>query len=182
MKTRKMFNRLKKDKSALSSVITIGGIIAVIMGLVVAPLLLIYIPKWTKEAEAEHMDEISDSFSNIRGNINKMIENDKINGVSNVRLDLGTQANSLFLPDSRGTLTLKPDSHEIIVYNANNSIDVYSRSVGSIEYSSNNYEYTDQTYIYENGGVILDQDTGSTMELLPGININRHTRYFIGRL
>ncbi|UCH88964.1 MAG: DUF2341 domain-containing protein [Thermoplasmata archaeon] len=171
----RLIPRFKKDKDALSSVITVCGIIAAILGFIIAPLFTIYIPKWTKEAEAEHMDETADAFASLRGNINHMIERNKIGTTASTRLKLGTELNNYFLPDSTGTLYLKPYSPEFSIFNADNPIDLYAKSYGSIEYSSNNHEYTDQRFIYENGAVIKEQDDVSTMELRPELDIQKHT-------
>jgi hypothetical protein len=175
MQRKKYIRRFRKDRNALSSVITVAGIIAAIMGFVVAPLLTVYVPIKTKEAEAEHMDDVSDTFVSIRGNINSLIDKNKVNSQSNVRLDMGTDLNNFLLPDSSGTVNLDPSSHEMKVFNSNNSLDIYAKSAGSIEYSSNNHEFVDQRYIYESGGVIVDQGAGGTMDLTPGLKITRHT-------
>jgi hypothetical protein len=166
---------LKSDESGLSSVITIGGIIAAIMGFVIAPILTVYVPMWTKDAEAEHMSDTADSFSTLRGNINKMIERNKVNGQSDIRLKLGTELNNYFLPDSTGTLYLRPNTPEFSIYNADNSMDLYAKGAGSIEYLAQNHEYSDQRFIYENGAVLKEQSGQNTMDLVPKMDIQKHT-------
>lgn len=165
---------LAADKSGLSSLITVTGIIAVIMSLVIAPLLTFYIPKWTKEAEAGHMDEVSASFTSLHTKIHKMIERNRVNDQSSVRIDLGAETDGVFTSSSTGALSLRPGVPELKIYNSNNSADLYAKSYGSIGYSSRNQQYVDQTYIYENGGVIVEQNNGNTMEVNPDFTIQRH--------
>jgi hypothetical protein len=171
---RKFRRRFGDDPRGVSSVITVCGIIAVILGLVIGPILTIYIPMWTKEAEAEHMDDMVKSFSSLRGNINKMMERGSLKAQSNVRMQLGTDLNNLMLPDSTGTLYLRPVSSEINVYNSDNSMDLYAKSFGSIEYAAQNHQYTDQRYVYENGAVIFEQSGKNTMGQVPEMDIQRN--------
>ena len=48
--------------------------------------------------------------------------------------------------------------------------------MGSLEYRSDNNYWITQNYIYEYGGVFLQQDTGSVVKLLPSITITNDSQ------
>jgi hypothetical protein len=49
--------------------------------------------------------------------------------------------------------------------------NIVSENMGSLEYRSNNNYWISQNYIYQYGGVFLQQDTGGVVKLLPTITI-----------
>jgi len=60
----------------------------------------------------------------------------------------------------------------LISYGYSPSVSSTTLPLGSIEYRSNNIYYTPQTYYYQLGGVFLEQDDGSTMEIPPSISLS----------
>ncbi|MGC9307867.1 MAG: hypothetical protein ACP5FL_03725, partial [Thermoplasmatota archaeon] len=55
------------------------------------------------------------------------------------------------------------------------SIDAETMSMGTIEYSSENAYFVDQTYIYEGGAVILNQSQGQAVISAPSLSIQNVT-------
>ena len=53
----------------------------------------------------------------------------------------------------------------------NGSIDIQTMSIGTIEYSSENAYFVDQTYVYEGGAVILNQSQGKAIISPPALSI-----------
>ena len=60
----------------------------------------------------------------------------------------------------------------LIVYGYSPTVTSLTMPLGDIEYRSNNIYYTPQTYYYQLGGVFLEQDDGSTMEIPPSVSLS----------
>lgn len=56
-------------------------------------------------------------------------------------------------------------------YNVIANPNIIDHSMGSLEYHSNNNYWISQNYIYQYGGVFLQQDNGAVVKLLPSITI-----------
>lgn len=69
-------------------------------------------------------------------------------------------------PDG-GPVTRTPDRY----YEKTGAI--FNHKMGSLEYRSSNNYWISQNYIYQYGGVFLQQDTGDVVKLLPSITITK---------
>ena len=57
-----------------------------------------------------------------------------------------------------------------------NAIIIPTSKMGSLEYHSNNNYWISQNYIYQYGGVFLQQDNGAVVKLLPSITITQDSK------
>ena len=75
------------------------------------------------------------------------------------------------------TLNISPDIDPVISqptgYHPRNGTSIFSHTMGSLEYHSGNNYWITQDYIYQYGGVFLQQDNGAVVKLLPSITITR---------
>jgi hypothetical protein len=60
----------------------------------------------------------------------------------------------------------------LITYGFTSGVSSITLPLGSIEYRSNNFYYTPQNYYYQLGGVFLEQEDGSTVEIPPSISLS----------
>lgn len=150
-----------------------GVVVALLMiGLVITAISfvqLVYVPDWMEKREAEHMDEVGRQFSQLKFAVDALSISEKQSSITSP-ITLGSKEMP-FLASSRsyGSIEVKPDDYRIEFQQAHSG-DIYSfTSVGSLKYSSKNAYFIDQSYIFENGAVILSQDKGDILYSQPNI-------------
>ncbi len=163
--------QMKKIKNSDNAVV---GIVAsfLIIGLIVAVISVIqtqYVPKWMKEKESEHMDELADQFAQLNYAINTHIVNQKPKVPISTTITLGSKEMP-YLMSMRafGQLKILKDRFKIEINGSSN----YTKTAGIIKYSSYNNYFINQEYIYECGGVILNQNSGNAMYIRPRFDIS----------
>lgn len=176
MKKRKLFN---SDNGVVGIVVAV-----LLIGLMVSVIALIqtqYVPQWMKEKEAEHMEEVIDQFTRMKFAIDTQIATE-INTPIATTITLGSkempylvsqrsygQLDILKYPDSGFSfLITATDLTNTIIYDSND-INGDVSGIGTIQYSSSNAYYIDQSFIYEAGAIITYQDDGSDMTIQPAI-------------
>lgn len=162
----------------------IVGIVVTILliGLIVCVISIIqtvYIPKWMEQTEAEHMDEVADQFAQMKSAIdiqgvigsNQPTQHTSISTIS-TGITLGSREFP-FLMSARafGSLNIFPDtSFEVVITDKYGKIS--DNSSATIQYSSSNAYFLDQSYIYE-AGVVLSQDQGDIILMKPTFSVTR---------
>jgi len=151
------------------------GIVAafLIVGLVVAVLSVVqtqYVPKWMKEKEADHMDELADQFAQLNYAINTHVVNQRTKVPISTTITLGSDKMPYLMSlRAYGELQILKNQFGL---NVNGSYNNYSVNASIIKYTSFNNYFIDQNYIYESGGVILDQKSGNAMYIRPRFDIS----------
>jgi hypothetical protein len=151
-----------------------GVIIALLMiGLVISAISLVqsvFVPQWMSEKEAEHMEEVAKQFSQLKFAVDTLIISENSISSINCPITLGSkELPFLFSSRSYGDLEVRSNDYKIDIDDGNK--DNYSFDLSSIVYNSHNAYYINQNYVFENGAVILDQDSGDTIKLYPNIDI-----------
>lgn len=174
-RNRKMIGFICSDEGVAGIVVAV-----LLLGLIVSAVGMvqgIFVPRWMEEKEAEHMEEVSNQFSQLKFAIDAQSALQEPNCPISTSITLGSKELP-FLVSSRsyGSLKILPEEFRIIVnvlqvQDANSNVNPYVDVLGSIEYSSSNAYYIDQSYILENGALILSQDSGQIMSALPALSI-----------
>jgi hypothetical protein len=131
------------------------------------------IPDWTEEREAEHMEKVGDQFTQLKFAVDMLSMIDK--GGNKITSDINLGIKEIPLPflksgKSYGFLKILDDECKINI--TDQISNVYSFSLGSIQYSSRNTEYVDMDFIYEAGGIVINQKSGNFMYSRPYLDIN----------
>lgn len=162
---------MKKIKNSDNAVV---GIVAafLIVGLVVAVLSVIqtqYVPKWMREKEADHMNELADQFAQLNYAISTHVLNEKSDIPISTSITLGSEEMP-YLMSMRAFGELKIFNDDVVIQiNGTPNVNL---TVGSIKYSSFNSYFINQDYTYECGGIILSQQSGSTMLIKPFFSVD----------
>ncbi|MFE3845745.1 hypothetical protein ACFL1L_02655 [Thermoplasmatota archaeon] len=163
---------MKISKITKSDEAVVGIIVAVLliglMLIVVSILQTVFIPNWMKQVEAEHMDEVSEQFAQLKF----AIDLQTVLNVSNLPISTPVTIGNKGFPilnsgQSFGDLTINEDATIFTIDNTSTPLI----ELGTIQYSSNNFYFLDQTYTYESGGIIITQDEGSIMTIKPSITM-----------
>jgi len=158
--------KIKNTDHAIVGVVSTFLIIGLLVA-VVSVIQTVYIPKWMEQQEAEHMEDVGNQFAQLKYAIEEHLVTKQGDIPISTSITLGSKELP-FLLSSRafGSVTILPDQCTIVVTNRSN-VTAFSSSIGVIKYSSANAYFLNQDYIYEAGGVILNQHQGNTMAIKP---------------
>jgi len=140
---------------------------------VAASLMAIYIPMWRTDSEEEHMGQVKESFIQLKGTLDSQLYSSGYATSLSTSMPLAADEEAMFnIRGIPGALTFRPvtDTTEVTtvtVFDSETPTNIYARGGGDITFESNNVYYTDQTYKYEAGSVLLVQGGGSTMLAQP---------------
>jgi len=168
---KKYTQKIKKFRDSKNG--AVGIVVTILLiGLFVTVMTMVqtvYVPMWMAQKEAEHMEEIAQQFSMLKYAIDTQLVTEKDIPIS-TSIKLGSKEMP-FLPSSRsfGSLDILSDEFILTVGSDTNTYSYYS--FGIIKYSSKNAYFLDQSYIFEGGAVIMDQNTGNVMAILPSFSV-----------
>jgi hypothetical protein len=161
---RKIIQRMKKKDEAVAGIVVAVMIVGLVLA-VVSIIQTVYIPKWMQNREAEHMGVVSDQFSQLKFAIDSQIAL-KENVPISTSISLGSRELGFFMSNKAfGRLSLV--NNEWGYRLALKSGETFEDTIGGLRYTSENSYFLDQAYIYEIGGVILNQSEGSVFLVKP---------------
>jgi len=130
----------------------------------------VYVPQWMKVKESEHMDQVANQFSQLKFAVDTLTVSAQGYSVISSPITLGSKEMP-FLSSSRsyGSLDILTNDCRITITD-NNDVSA-SYILGSIKYKSENAYYIDQSYIFENGALILSQDSGDILSVRPAFSV-----------
>ena len=148
--------RMKKFRNSDDAVV--GIVVTVLLiGLVLAVMVMIrtvYLPQWSEDKEAVHMEEISNQFARLKYALDIQSVVNHSTAIS-TSVTLGSKEIPFFnFGRSFDSLEITEDSCKIII---NSTTDSSTYITDTIKFSSGNSYFVDQSYIYEAGALILSQ-------------------------
>jgi len=186
-----MKNRgLLKQNNALAGVIEallLVGLVAIILSFIQ----LYYVPKIMEQKEADHMDQVSNQFSQLKsvieiqstmGVINEENPNPNYIAYTSMSspLTLGSRELPYFVTTaSSGQVNLIDEqvsgNYKIKIENISDEDRdpnfLFGYPLTSINFEASNYYFIPQKYILEGGALILNQSDGEVMRMSPAMNI-----------
>lgn len=181
LKERSVFHFSRSESAAVTALIAI-----LLLGLVftaVAIVKLEYVPEWKIEAEQDNIHNIWDDMVEIKTRIDILFSLMKSssyptgNYLATLPFNTGGGEIPVFEPsESDGKLEVNTErcAMTIIPHNSSNEIiNKYTLECGGITYYSQNKQYPEQIFRYENGALILANGKSSIMKQYPIINIEK---------
>jgi hypothetical protein len=171
-KTEVRIYKLKKNNEGAASIVAAVLIIGIFISFL-SFIQINQIPDWTEEREAEHMEHVANQFTHLKFAADMLSTIDKSGNKFTTDITLGTKEIPMpFLKSSNsyGFLKLLDDECQINV--TDQSSNSYSYPLGSVKYSSRNTEYVNMEYIYEAGGIIINQKSGNVMFSMPYFSVD----------
>jgi hypothetical protein len=129
------------------SVVTGAIVVAAVVVIVFSVFLAFWIPHQGLEKEREHAEEIRGSFSKLKS----AVETIELLGSRTVDVKMAADPIPIFGGPTKGGFLS------------------FDNSTSSISFQMNNSYYTDQTWVYENGAVILVEGGKSIMASMPAM-------------
>jgi hypothetical protein len=164
---------LQRDNEAAAGIIVAVMLIGLFFTFL-SVVQLSYIPNWSEEREAEHMEKVAEQFTQIKFAVDVLSTIEQAGNKITTSITLGT--NEIPLPlflkseKSFGYLRLLDDESVINITDTTPVTNSYQ--LGSIKYSPRNSKYIETDYIYEAGGIITSQTLGNTMYVLPYFTVD----------
>ncbi|KAF5422320.1 MAG: hypothetical protein C5S44_04950 [Candidatus Methanocomedens sp.] len=176
------YNKFRVSGCAISSVVSA----ILVLGLIVAFTTTIhvsYIPAWKNDAERSHMDDTWSDMADLKSNIDILSAGMVTNPASNIQVSVPVKMGGGDIPivstgKSSGTLSVNLNDFDMAITAYNASGVVYDSGsdlfdLGSISYSSKNNYYINQVFEYENGALLVVQDSRSLVKLLPAVTVSK---------
>lgn len=165
--------KLNKSNDAVAGVI--GAIM--IMGVITITITMVtayYVPVWIEGNEASHMRQISNEFSSLKSTVDMQIQKGDRNTTMSSTITLGNEGLPFFdVAQTSGTLAINSFDNSINLRNSSGNVNF--SGFGNIKITPSNRYYTQQSYVYENGALILYQPDGGVVSSSPQITIRNST-------
>lgn len=152
---------MKKTCRKMDEDAVVGIVVTVLLiGLAVSVTVMVnnvYVPEWTEEQEAAHMDQVANQFASFKQNVDLQALIEQQTSLSSW-FTLGSKELPI-LNSGRtfGRLALLEDSYNITINSDVDDPEQYYLSMGSLKFEAGNSYFVPQNYIYENGALILEQ-------------------------
>lgn len=184
----KLRRRAASDRQ-LAVASTVGTIMSLLVFLAFLSLFTTqYIPVWMTENEAQHGDEVLTQMACIRSATDLLILSGDRDTSSFCAIKMGANGVPVFAAPTAGIITLssrepsvpatdqeRADAN-IVEVNYNDSTTGVPRagqSAGRLELYMPNRYFVQQTYAFENGGIVLNQTDGEWMRVGPHLRAER---------
>jgi hypothetical protein len=168
-------NNLKRNNEGVAGIIVAVMLIGILFAFL-SMIQLNYVPDWTEERESEHMDIVATQFSQLKFSIDILSTVDVSGNEITTPITLGTQEIPLpFLKADKSFGYLKVLEKECSLNITDKTPVTNSYELGSIRYASRNSQYVNAEFVYEVGGVIINQESGNTMYVLPYFDVDYST-------
>jgi hypothetical protein len=165
--------RLRDSDNALVGIVVTFLLIGLIVA-VISIVQTVYLPKWMEQTESEHMDVVADQFAQLKSSIDIQTAIATVQHTHtpiSTSITLGSRELP-FLMSTRafGSLDILTDAYRVVITNRTGVIS--DNSSATIQYSSSNTYFLDQTYIYEGGAVVLSQYQGNITLIKPTFSVD----------
>ncbi len=159
----------KTTDSAVVGIVTAMLLIGLIVT-VISIIQLVYVPIIMEQREAEHMDRVAEQFGFLTSVIDNQAADERKGIPIAAFVTLGSKELP-FLVSSKAYGTLEVLENSCTINIQNDSIN-NTFPIGTINYSSTNAYYLDQSYTYEAGAMIVSQSSGNKMLVRPGFIVD----------
>ncbi|MGQ9581978.1 MAG: DUF7289 family protein [Thermoplasmatota archaeon] len=163
---------LARSPGAVSGAVT-AVMLLLIISSVVSIVVMYYVPVWGEADESQHMREALEQFYALRENIDAQVLRESPVSIS-TKLTLGNEPSALLgFSKTAGRVVSNPFNGSLSVHATEDPADIYARSRGNITFSSQNAYIAQQSYIYEQGAVLVAGSGGAVMRAPPHFSAAR---------
>lgn len=166
MKLKKIFKNDKAVAGAIEFLLLIA-----FFAFILSYMQLKHVPEAVEDKEAAHMETISNQLSRLKALVDIQSQQNSSKPLYNV-LTLGSrELPYLFSLPAYGEIIIINEGGTDSYLSVENDIENITYSLSCIKYDANNYEFVDQTYVLEGGGIIVKQSgENSVMMVDPNLN------------
>ena len=156
----------RSGRSGVSGAVTAVMLLLIITS-VVSIVMVAFVPVWGESDETQHMRLTLEQFYSLRENIDAQILRQSPITASS-KMTLGNEPNAVFgMYETAGKLVSNPFEGGLSVYNSTDPTDLYGVSKGNVTFTSQNAYISDQSYVYEQGAVLVRGRSGEAAMRVP---------------
>lgn len=167
------FIQLESASSTALATILLFGIIFSVFSVVY----LGYVPEWKTDEEHSHMSKLWEDMIELKSKIDKTTivmmstPNSSVPKFTTTMILRNRNPKIPFISSTKSTgiFSLNTDLCKMVITPINENVTIIN--CGTIAYNSNNKDYVNQTFKYENGALILAQKK-AVMKLYPSIRVS----------
>ena len=165
---------------------TVGTIMALMVFLSFLSLMTnSYVPVWMEDNESNHVNVVENQFGTLKWSVDNQILGAQITGHSDVvmytPITLSAEGVPVFASPTAGALQIIPESGSVsgmsVSFNystGSNSYTITERSGGNVALYMPNRYFVQQTIVYENGAIIVNQSDGEVVRAAPDFKLETY--------
>ena len=162
----------KRDRGAISGAVT-AVMLLLIISAVVSIVMVVFVPAWGESDETQHMRVTLEQFYSFRENIDAQVLRDSPVSASS-KITLGNAPSALLgFSKSTGRIVSNPFNGSLSVHNLTDPSDIFALSRGNVTYTSQNFYIDQQSYIYEQGAILVAGPRDAAMRAPPHFGLSR---------
>lgn len=159
---------LKNNSNAVVSVV-LALLLLGLLAITLTTIQTVYVPRWVEQQEGLHMYKVAGQFADIKHAIDIQSVSQEKTTIS-TPITLGSEYQSFFTTSrSYGSIHINANTFRFTIENSTYQL---SLSLDTLSYSSKNNYYVDQSYVLENGAVIINQSEGNILTSDPSFVSN----------
>ncbi len=160
------------DRGAISGAVT-AVMLLLIISSVVSIVMVVFVPAWGESDETQHMRVTLEQFYSLRENIDAQVLRQSPVAASS-KITLGNAPSALLgFSKSTGRIVSNPFNGSLTVHNLTDPTDLFALSRGNITYTSQNSYLDQQSYIYEQGAILVAGPNDAAMRAPPHFSVSR---------
>jgi hypothetical protein len=144
-----------------------------ILSSVLSIVMLVFVPAWGESDESQHMRQTLEQFYTLRENIDAQVLRESPVAASS-KITLGNAPSALLgSSKSTGRIVSNPFNGSLTVHNLSDPTDLFALSRGNITYTSQNSYLDQQSYVYEQGAILVAGAHDAAMRAPPHFGVSR---------
>ena len=160
------------DRGAISGAVT-AVMLLLIISSVVSIVMVVFVPAWGESDETQHMRVTLEQFYSLRENIDAQVLRQSPVAASS-KITLGNAPSALLgFSKSTGRIVSNPFNGSLTVHNLTDQTDLFALSRGNITYTSQNSYLDQQSYVYEQGAILVAGPKDAAMRAPPHFGVSR---------
>ena len=162
----------KRDRGAISGAVT-AVMLLLIISSVISIVMVVFVPVWGESDESEHMRRTLEQFYSLRENIDAQVLRDSPVATSS-KITLGNAPSALLgFSRSTGRIVSNPFNGSLSVHNLTDPADIFALSRGNLTYTAQNSYLDEQSYIYEQGAILVAGPRDAAMRAPPHFGVSQ---------
>ena len=162
----------KRDRLGISGAVT-AVMLLLIISSVVSIMMIVFVPVWGESDETQHMRVTLEQFYSLRENIDAQVLRESPVSASS-KITLGNAPSALLgFSKSAGRIVSNPFNGSLTVHNLTDPTDLFALSRGNITYTSQNSYLDQQSYVYEQGAILIAGPQDAAMRAPPHFGVSR---------
>ncbi len=135
--------------------------------------MLVFVPAWGESDESQHMRTALEQFYTLRENIDAQVLRQSPVAASS-KITLGNAPSSVLgFSRSTGRIVSNPFNGSLSVHNLTDPSDIFALSRGNITYTSQNSYLDQQSFVYEQGAILVCGARDAAMRAPPHFGVSR---------